>query len=111
MNSGCFLSDVGLGFENFNDDIYSDNIFIVADREFMIFNFHFVRDLSAQKNDSVIKISLWKDSQQMEFFVNNLEVRTKIVGSRLFNENNFFRFVLTGECSSLYIQSGFAIIE
>jgi len=94
------------------DNVYSENTYLVANSEAMVFTFHFVRELSKEKNDSVIKINIWKGTVLQEFFVNNISLKVPVNGSRFFdNDNNFLRFVLTGECSTLYIHNGYAIIE
>lgn len=94
--------------------LFSENQTIVADTSAMEFNFHYVRKYSDELNDSVIKINLIKNGISSEYLVNNIQINTTLTGLRVFdrdNNNKLIRFLLAGQCTSLYIFNGFAIID
>lgn len=94
--------------------LFSENQTLVADNTAMEFNFHYVRKYSDEINDSVIKINVLRSGTHIELLVNNIQINTTITGLRIFdsdNDNKLIRFVLAGQCSSIYIYNGFAIID
>ena len=103
---------------NFNnvgvmDNIFSENTYIVAERESMPFTFHYVRQLSDEINDSVLKINIWHNGTLNEYFVNNLVSKVDVTGIEIIDQatEKMTRFVLGGDATSLYINDRFAIIE